>query len=640
MKPGTKKGRRFVKRLLALGSVSALAMLAGTSMSSLAASKSEVEAQRLLKAAELRFGMTAAQAAGFFDTANLPKAQVELLKTNLEELRALTPDQINGLLGYFEAAQGETGGTGQTVARWIQMAPGSSTNALVSGNYGDQPTSVFPTILARAIVSGGACPVVHLDGGLTWPLRVRFTGSSLTNVPGTAGATNAKAGYPQYFVQNTTPQNFPNGTPMATTSWTECESALPFGYHTATIDGVDLALPKAKPTRFLVLADTGCRMAGALAANGANQQNCSDPTTFPLAYLANLEATFKPDLIVHVGDYFYRDTNCNNTFPGCADTTSANYEMYGDTFDSWNADLLFPAKSLLAAAPWIMTRGNHESCGRGARGWYALLDPHPYDFSKVSCAPSSPAAPSATAPNYTADFEPTYVVGTPGLNFLVHDSSLANDTAVATALAQNYDVDLTNLLAAVGKKSMNIFTTHKPSFGLDYGEQSSSTPSIDSAGDYTLQAAVAGGTYAASAFAHGVPKNVGLFLSGHIHAFQYVNFNNNELYAPQLIVGMGGSLLDADLNTGIVPANGTLDPAAYTQSGAEFAINQVSGSVIDAIASKTYGHDEFGFAVLDAKFDTDGSVKAFDAAVYKVSSTLAGHCTIKLRPNRSIACDF
>ena len=344
MKPGTKKGRRFVKRLLALGSVSALAMLAGTSMSSHAASKSEVEAQRLLKAAELRFGMTAAQAAGFFDTANLPRAQVELLKANLQELRALTPDQINGLLGYFDAAQGETGGTGQTVARWIQMAPGSSTNALVSGNYGDQPTSVFPTILARAIVSGGACPVVHLDGGLTWPLRVRFTGSSLTNVPGTAGATNAKAGYPQYFVQNTAPQNFPNGTPMATTSWTECESALPFGYHTATIDGVDLALPKAKPTRFLVLADTGCRMAGALAANGANQQNCSDPTTFPLAYLANLEATFKPDLVVHVGDYFYRDTNCNNTFPGCADPTSANYEMYGDTFDSWNADLLFPGQ--------------------------------------------------------------------------------------------------------------------------------------------------------------------------------------------------------------------------------------------------------------------------------------------------------
>ena len=62
--------------------------------------------------------------------------------------------------------------------------------------------------------------------------------------------------------------------------------------------------------------------------------------------------------------------------------------------------------------------------------------------------------------------------------------------------------------------------------------------------------------------------------------------------------------------------------------------------MIDAIASKTYGHDEFGFAVLDAKFDTDGSVKAFDAAVYKVSSTLAGHCMIKLKPNRSIACDF
>ncbi len=572
--------------------------------------------------------------------ASLPPAQIKLLEQDAAELESLSPAQIQGFLNGLIGARSDTGGSGQTVARWIQLAPGSSVNTLISGSWGDEPTSIFPTILARAVVSGGACPVARLAHGLVIPMRVRFSGASLTNVPGTPGSTNGKAGYPQYFVQNTSPQNFPNGTPMATTSWAECETVLPYGFSTASIDGVELTLPKPRPERILVMADTGCRMAGALAANGANQQNCSSPTAFPWAYLASWEATFKPDLVVHVGDWFYRDTNCNNTFPGCADPTSPNYETWGDTFDSWNADVLFPANPLLAAAPWVMTRGNHESCGRGARGWYALLDPYPYNPANVACGPSSPAAPANGVANHTADFEPSYVVPAGGVNFLVHDSSLANDSAVATALAQNYDLDLTNLLAAVGPHSINVFTTHKPSFGLTYGAQGTPAAPDDTAGDFTEQAVVAGGTYAASAFAQGVPANIGLFLSGHIHQFEYVNFADAAHYAPQLIVGVGGTLLDPDLNTGLVPANGTLDPAAYAQTDAPFSINQISGSVVQALASRTYGHDEFGFALLQTQRDGTGAVTGFDAAVYKASSTLAGHCKIALRPTRNISCDF
>jgi hypothetical protein len=550
------------------------------------------------------------------------------------------------VLGQQAAAQSAT-----TIAAWIQLGPGSSTAALQQGLYGDEPTSTTPTILARAVTTNAAtCPMVTFDHGAPIQMNQRFIASSLTNTPGTPGATNGKAGYPQYFVSasQTQPANFPNGTPMATTSWGECEAVIPAGHKMATIDGINLKLPVSHPRRILVMADTGCRMNGNLAANGANQQNCSSPTAFPWAYLASYEATFNPDLILQVGDWFYRDTNCltngTETFPGCNTPTSANYEPWGDIFDSWNADVLFPAKSLLAAAPLIMVRGNHESCGRGARGWYALLDPFPYNFNNVVCAKTGTyPAPGANTATYTGDFEPSYVVPANGINILVHDSSFANDSAIDKNMAANYDIDLSNLLAAVGSGTMNIFATHKPTFGLSYGTAPNgcTNGSSDDGGDFTEQSVFAGGTgYAASAFKNGVPTNIGLFISGHIHQFQYFNFGarvpRNQSLAPQLIVGVGGSLLDADCNTGTVP-NGNTDLPAFSQVRYPFTINETGGT--GSIPTNTYSHDEFGFAILEAEGGGGGVTQAFIAHVYKISSQLAGTCRILLNP-RSISCDF
>ncbi len=539
--------------------------------------------------------------------------------------------------GTAHAARDQAADT-TVVARWVQMAPGSTAGALARGSYGDAPATAGSTILARAIITGGACPAAVLDHGASLAMTPRFDAATLASVPGTAGSTNGKAGYPQYFVQNTAAANFANGTPMATTSWTECEAVIPPGHVTATIDGVDLKLPVAHPQRILVMADTGCRMNGVLSANGSNQQNCASPTAFPWAYLAQYESLFNPDLIVQIGDWFYRDTNCNGAFPGCSDPTSANYETWGDTFDSWNADVFFPARPLLAAAPWIMARGNHESCGRGARGWFALLDPYPYSAARVACGPSAPTAPVGNAATYTADFEPSYVVPAGDVNFLVHDSSFANDAAVAKATAQNYDVDLTNVLAAVGPGSMNIFATHKPSFGLTYGATGSMAMPADNSGDFTEQAVFSGGTYAASAFANGVPASIGLFMSGHIHQFEYLNFVDFAHYAPQLIVGTGGTLLDPDLNTGDVPG-GFANVPAFRQTTQGVDVNRFDGSVATTVATKTFAHDEFGFAVLDAIVE-GGRTVGYQADVYKVSSARAGHCVITLTPKRNIECTF
>ncbi len=530
-------------------------------------------------------------------------------------------------------AAAQTPGGSEVVARWIQVAPGSTPGALSAGRWGDAPLSRTPTVLARAVITGGACPAVQLDHGAELSMAPRFNGASLTALPGAPGSNNAKPGYPQYFVRNTQPAAFANGTPMATTSWTECELVVPAFHRTATIAGVDLALPVAHPKRILLIADTGCRM------NGASQQDCASPTAFPWAYLAQYEATMHPDLIVQVGDWFYRDTPCNGAYPGCADPGSTNYEVFGDTFDSWNADVLFPAKPLLAAAPWVMARGNHESCGRGARGWFALLDPHPFSLSNVACAPSPPAAPANGVADYTPDFTPTYVVPTGSVNFLVHDSSFANDSAVAPATAENYDVDLTNALAALGPKSMNIFTTHKPSFGLIFGDTGTAANPNDNAGDFTEQSVFSGGTYAASAFRNGVPASIGLFLSGHIHQFEYISFKNFKQFAPQLIVGMGGTLLDPDVTTGAIP-NGTDDLAPFRQQNQGFTVNNITATPEVTTARTTFAHDEFGFALLTAIDLPGGETVGYDADVYKISSERAGHCIIELTPRRSINCMF
>jgi hypothetical protein len=548
-----------------------------------------------------------------------------------------------------------------TIATWVEFAPGSTPAALAAGSWGDAPTSLTNTILVRAVVTNAtSCPAASLDHGAALTLKQRFIGSQLTNTPGSAGATNGKTGYPQYFVSPTAtaPANFATGTPMATTSWGECEAVVPPGHAIVTVDGVDMKLPVAHPKRILIMADTGCRLNGAKSAAGANQQNCASPAAFPWSYLASYEATFKPDVILQVGDWFYRDTNCltngTETYPGCNTPSSPNYETWGDTFDSWNADVFFPAKTLLAAAPWIMARGNHESCGRGARGWYAMLDPFPLNTANSYAAgiecPLTTAypAPGASTATYTGDFEPSYVVPVGGVNILVHDSSFANDSKVDTAMAANYDIDLSNLLSAVSAASAKpqIFATHKPTFGLSYGTAptgcaTGTNGTSDASGDWTEQGVFNGGTgYTASAFKNGVPASIGLFVSGHVHQFQYFNFGSpgslNQNFAPQLIVGTGGSLLDADCNTGVVPS-GIADPAKFTQPNFPYVVQQYPGTSSTGTTSNTFSHDEFGFAVLNAVTDGNGNTTGYNADIYKISSARAGICKIVLNP-RSITC--
>src|SRR5262249_5627268 len=97
-------------------------------------------------------------------------------------------------------------------------------------------------------------------------------------------------------------------------------------------------------------------------------QDCNDSDAWPYAKLAAHAADTRPDLVIHVGDYLYREKPCSKHIPDCPNVRTG----YG--WKVWDADFFRPSAPLLAAAPWIMVRGNHETCERAGEGWFRFLD--------------------------------------------------------------------------------------------------------------------------------------------------------------------------------------------------------------------------------------------------------------------------
>src|SRR5438309_603430 len=205
---------------------------------------------------------------------------------------------------------------------------------------------------ARAITAAGRCPPIVLDGRAE-PMMVRA-------LPGTAPLRSTVSG-----PADSKPSAFPI---------TVCERSVPIGTMRATIGQRVLPLPKIKPERIVVLGDSGCRLNKVFGV----WQACDDPAAWPFASVAATAARFAPDLVIHVGDYHYRENACPASIAGC------NGSPWGYGWDAWQADFFEPAAPLLAAAPWVVVRGNHEECARAGQGWFRFLDPHPF-ATKRSC---------------------------------------------------------------------------------------------------------------------------------------------------------------------------------------------------------------------------------------------------------------
>jgi predicted phosphodiesterase len=314
-----------------------------------------------------------------------------------------------------------------------------------------------------------------------------------------------------------------------------------------TVEGVPIPTLHDHVRQIVVIGDTGCRLKGDIV------QDCNDPVKWPFATVARLAAAHRPDLVIHVGDYHYRETACPADRPGCAGSP------YGDNWAVWQRDFFNPAAPLLAAAPWVLVRGNHELCDRGGHGWFRLLDPHP---DTVDCT-------ATTAP---------YTLRIDGLTLLMFDSADADDDKAPPEKVAVFRPQFQSLLAEVPPHAWLL--THRPVWALAQGR---GVPQ-GATSNATEQAAIAGL----------VPPTLDMILSGHIHDFASYEFGPAR--PAQLVVGEGGDLNDAitqPLSAGI-PIDGMKPRRAFTTPDYGFILlrhsPQAWSATVYSIADQVLAH--------------------------------------------------
>jgi Calcineurin-like phosphoesterase len=276
-----------------------------------------------------------------------------------------------------------------------------------------------------------------------------------------------------------------------------CSAVLPSGVSAVSVLGVSLPVPIAAPQRILVVGDTGCRI------QGTTVQACNDSEKWPFPQIATAAAGLKPDLVIHVGDYLYRESQCPTGNASCAGTP------WGDNWPTWQADFFTPAAPLLAAAPWVIVRGNHEECARSGPGWLRLLGPLTFDPSEPCVIHMAP---------YEVPFD--------SFSLAVMDDADAPDANVAAELLPAYRRDFGVLSAPTAKPRWLLL--HRPIWGAIAGPFG-----LPIGGNQTLIAALRGAV---------IPDPVTLMLSGHIHSFEAINYDGKT--PPQIVEGDSGDNLD------------------------------------------------------------------------------------------------
>lgn len=277
---------------------------------------------------------------------------------------------------------------------------------------------------------------------------------------------------------------------------TVCALPVPAGTKRLAVAGKALALPKARPDRILLVGDTGCRLSKEAT------QSCGDASAWPFPAGSVVEAGLKPDLVIHLRDFHYREAPCPLDNRGCVGSP------YGDTWAVWRADFFDPAKPLLEAAPFVFVRGNHEECARGGKGWSRTLDPYPA-VSESGCL--GPGAP------FLAD------LGGPKL--IVMDVSTAAELRASPRQVEIFRKQFRDV-AGMAPTGPVWLAFHRPIwasgvavFGFNVGDNK------------TL----------AEAGRNDIPANVDMILSGHIHTFQIEAYK--EDLPIQIISGHGGDEL-------------------------------------------------------------------------------------------------
>ena len=298
-----------------------------------------------------------------------------------------------------------------------------------------------------------------------------------------------------------------------------CETAIAATVKSASVNGTQLKLFNQPAQKIIVMGDTGCRI------KKGDYQNCNDlpgyGPAWPFAKLAKLVENANPDLIIHMGDYHYREIPCPEGNEGCAGPSGMNWP-------SWQADFFEPAKSLLAKFPWVLTRGNHEDCERAFRGWFYLLDPAPLG-----------ANPWQSCQEYTS----TYSIDLGNLTLIQMDSAtLPNpfNPDINPATVKQYAKQFDSVNALADKAQNSWFVTHRPTWSVSsYFDWRNNVDALASS-DPTMQAGLKASKKGRLA------QSVNLTLSGHMHSFQTMAFTDGR--PSSLIVGDSGTKLSPSVN--------------------------------------------------------------------------------------------
>ena len=390
--------------------------------------------------------------------------------------------------------------------------------------------------IARILLPpGNPCPVLDVDGR-PLPMQVRVG-------------------------PETQPEDVARSAPFPVTT---CELDLPATARRVQLGGKPLPRPSPVVQRIVVLGDTGCRMKWP-----ASFQDCDDASRWPLARIAASAAVDRPDLVIHVGDYHYRESRCRAA--GCADSP------YGYGWEAWHTDFFEPARPLLQAAPWVMVRGNHEACARAGQGWFRFLDARRYDPAHA-CRGEAP---------YEEDFtEPFAVPLASGPQLIVFDSSGASERndAPNVAATARYVRRFSEAAGLAAQAPSSWLVLHHPVLGYGYRPLAG----------YVRDAGVLTEALSQLRFPDFLPAGIQMVLQGHIHTFELNQFQGN--YPVSLLAGFGGSTLEDEFPP-TVPAQ----------------LHVVPGVTL----AQTFSTQQFGYVLLEREEnrwtlyekDTEGRVR-------------------------------
>ena len=405
--------------------------------------------------------------------------------------------------------------------------------------------------IVRVLTDSDRCPSIRLDGHDS-EMRARAAPRTIAaRISAFDGSTIPAAAFPL----------------------TVCEAPVARQVAHATVAGMAVPLPRAIIRRIVVIGDTGCR----LKASAQSYQACNDAAAWPFARIARAAAAAHPDLVLHVGDYHYRESPCPEGNTGCAGSP------WGYGWDVWRADFFAPAAPLLAAAPWAVVRGNHEECARAGVGWWLMLDPHPL-VAGADCADAADAA-GTFAGNHTAPY--AVELGGRGRIIIADFAAIGEKPFASPEKLARYRADATAITTLARAGNTNFIADHYPFGAITMGRGGAvevGYPSIAQA-------------FGAAAGADSVPRlpSVSAVISGHIHLLQYAALAGHP---PQIVAGMSGTQED--------------EPPAPADS--RKAQTLPAGLIADDLATR-YGH--FGYAVLDrlprgawklTAYDLDGTL--------------------------------